>query len=120
MTSTATITSIDGDTAVITPRGDIDHDSLPGLESAAGLLPTSVTRVVWDFHRVHFMAVAALHLLDRQRSACQEARTTLVVTGLLAQPRHLLLMAAQAIPDGSWNEFLPTGNPGTSTFTPCA
>ncbi|MGW1521606.1 STAS domain-containing protein [Streptomyces sp. NPDC002287] len=104
--TTATI-RLDGDTAVITPTGDIDFYALPDLLSAGRHLPAFITRVEWDFQHVSFMAVAGLHLLHHQRTSCRESQRTLTVTGLNTQPRRLLTTAVKAIPEESWSDFLP-------------
>ncbi|MEW2373726.1 STAS domain-containing protein [Streptomyces sp. NPDC048387] len=110
---TIATTRIDGETAVITPSGDIDFHALPDLLSAGRHLPAFITRVLWDFQHVSFMAVAGLHLLDHQRTSCRALQRTLDVTGLNTQPRRLLKTAMEAIPEESWSDFLPT--PRTAT-----
>ncbi|MFE4547351.1 STAS domain-containing protein [Streptomyces sp. NPDC056785] len=77
-----------GATAVFTPHGEIDSDSLPDLLSAVHMLPESVTGVTWDLREARFMDVAGLHLLVHQRSACQEAGRILTVVGLGRQPQR--------------------------------
>ncbi|MGW3852980.1 STAS domain-containing protein [Streptomyces fagopyri] len=88
---------------------DIDGDTLPGLLSAAHVLPDSVTGVTWDLREAHFIDVAGLHLLVHQRSACQEAGRLLTVVGLGRQPRRLLELAWEVFPEGWWADFLPGG-----------
>ncbi|MEU8946059.1 STAS domain-containing protein [Streptomyces sp. NPDC048489] len=98
-----------GATAVVTPRGEIDSDTLPRLLSAVHVLPQSVTGVTWDLREAQFMDVAGLHLLRDQRLACQEAGRTMTVVGLGRQPRRLLELAWELFPDCRWEDFLPGG-----------
>ncbi|MER5884902.1 STAS domain-containing protein [Streptomyces sp. NPDC001941] len=98
---------VDGTTAVLTARGEIDFDALPELVNASAALPPSVTEVTWELREAPFMDIAGLHLLIHQRLACEQAGRKLTVTGLHRQPLHLLEMAQNLFPDGRWNEFLP-------------
>ncbi|MEU0039558.1 STAS domain-containing protein [Streptomyces sp. NPDC006333] len=98
-----------GVTAVITPSGEIDSDTLPGLLSAVHLLPEFVTGVTWDLRQAQFVDVAGLHLLVHQRSACQEAGRILTVVGLGRQPKRLLELAREVSPAGRWDDFMPGG-----------
>ncbi|MGW7662934.1 hypothetical protein [Streptomyces sp. NPDC054756] len=65
------ITTTDhGATAVITPSGNVDHNALPALLTAASSeLPLTVTHLTWDFEHSGYIDVAGLHLLDQQRQA---------------------------------------------------
>lgn len=108
-------TTSDGITAVISPHGEIDRDTLPALLAAAGELPRSVTGVTWDLRAARVMDVAGLHLLIHQRLACEERGRTVAVTGLQQQPLHLLQLAHDLFPAGHWNEFLPPGLPAAAT-----
>ncbi|MEW2515385.1 hypothetical protein [Streptomyces sp. NPDC046870] len=56
------ITTATGTSARITPRGDIDHDTLPSLR-AADALPAHVTDLTGNLQHTPFMDVAGLHLL---------------------------------------------------------
>ncbi|MEU8951809.1 STAS domain-containing protein [Streptomyces sp. NPDC048489] len=98
-----------GVTAVFTPRGEIDGDTLPGLLSDVHVLPSSVTGVTWDLREAQFMDVAGLHLLVHQRLSCQEAGRLLTVVGLGRQPLRLLELAWEVFPEGRWDDFLPGG-----------
>ncbi|MFF9607886.1 hypothetical protein ACF1GY_37525 [Streptomyces sp. NPDC014684] len=92
-----TITTIDGTTATITVRGDIDFESLPSLRAAADGLPAHVTDLLWDLNRTFFMDIAGLHLLFAPTPPdCPDRRTT--VTGLRPQPLRLLRLAAETSP----------------------
>ncbi|MEU5183354.1 STAS domain-containing protein [Streptomyces longwoodensis] len=51
-------TAISGTSARITPRGEIDHDTLPSLRAAADALPARVTDVTWNLRHTPFMDVA--------------------------------------------------------------
>ncbi|MFM9812858.1 STAS domain-containing protein [Streptomyces scabiei] len=107
-------TTIDDGAAVISPRGEIDFDALPGLLAAARELPQSVTQVTWDLRQALFMDIAGLHLLIYQRLACLDADRTLTVTGLSQQPLRLLRLAQQLFPAGDWGDFLPGGLSATA------
>ncbi|MFE3270971.1 STAS domain-containing protein [Streptomyces sp. NPDC059215] len=98
-----------GVTAVVTPRGEIDSDTLPSLLDSVEHLPQSVTAVTWDLRRAQFIDVAGLHLLVHQRQACQDAGRILTVIGLDGQPQRLLQLAQEVLPDGRWEDFLPGG-----------
>ncbi|MEU9925182.1 hypothetical protein AB0H51_28505 [Streptomyces griseoluteus] len=90
-------TAIDGTSARITARGDIDFGTLPPLRAAADALPARVTDLLWDLHHTAFMDVAGLHLLfDRTPVDGPDRRTT--VTGLRQQPLRLLLLATDLHP----------------------
>lgn len=104
-------TTNDGITAVISPHGEIDFDTLPALLAAARKVPASVTQVTWDLRAARFMDVAGLHLLIHQRLACLNTDRTLTVTGLHRQPLYLLQLARDLFPDGRWNDFLPRSLP---------
>ncbi|MFI7388493.1 STAS domain-containing protein [Streptomyces sp. NPDC049813] len=108
-------TAIDGDTAVITPRGEIDFAALPGLLAAPRRLPRTVARVVSDLHQVTFMDIAGLHLLAGQRDDCRRSRRTLTVTGLGRQAEHLLLLAQRLFPAFDFGALLlPAASPAQS------
>ncbi|AWE48285.1 MULTISPECIES: STAS domain-containing protein [Streptomyces] len=110
------ITTTDhGATAVITPSGNVDHDALPALLTAASSeLPLTVTHLTWDFEHSGYIDVAGLHLLDQQRQACRTARRTLTVTGLGPQPLHMLQLADELFPAMHWDDFLPSSQPLTA------
>ncbi|MET8575944.1 STAS domain-containing protein [Streptomyces sp. NPDC005012] len=90
------IVTTDGTRARITPRGEIDHDSLPPLTSAARALPPHVTELQWDMHHTTFMDIAGLHLLFDSTPHHPGLRTTVV--NLHPQPLRLLLLAAETDP----------------------
>ncbi|MFE0452461.1 STAS domain-containing protein [Streptomyces sp. NPDC058914] len=91
-------TVIDGTSARITLRGDIDYDTLPPLRAAADALPAHVTDLLWDLNHTPFMDVAGLHLLFAPAPLSGPDRRT-TVTGLGQQPQRLLLLAADVHPD---------------------
>ncbi|WP_328320726.1 STAS domain-containing protein [Streptomyces sp. NBC_00388] len=104
-------TEIDGTTALITPHGEIDYDSLAALRATAAGLPQAVTDVTWDLHDARFMDVAGLHLLgDRRRQDRSPRRTA--VTGLAPQPLRLLHLAAELFPAMELAARLPAPSPG--------
>ena len=86
-------TTITGTTARITPRGDLDFDTLPPLRAAADALPAHVTDLLWDLDHTPFMDLAGLHLLFAPTPPHGPDRRT-TVTGLRPQPLRLLLLAA--------------------------
>ncbi|MFE9499086.1 STAS domain-containing protein [Streptomyces collinus] len=90
-------TTSDGTTARITPRGDIDFDTLPPLRAAADTLPVQVTDLLWDLSHTRFMDIAGLHLLFTPAQPDGRGRRTMV-TGLRPQPLRLLLLAADTNP----------------------
>ncbi|MFE9773479.1 STAS domain-containing protein [Streptomyces sp. NPDC005931] len=92
------ITTIDGPSACITVRGDIDHDTLPQLRAAADVLPAHVTDLLWDLNHTPFMDVAGLHLFFAPAPVNRAGRRT-TVTGVHRQPLRLLLLAADLHPD---------------------
>ncbi|MFF2385686.1 STAS domain-containing protein [Streptomyces sp. NPDC058108] len=98
-----------GVTAVITPRGEIDFDTLPDVLAGAREVPESVTAVTWDLRHAQFMDVAGLHLLVHQRQACRDAGRILTVVGLQQQSKRLLDLAWELFPDHHWDDFLPGG-----------
>lgn len=85
-------TTIDGTTAHIHARGEVDIDTLPPLRAAAAALPPQVTHLQWDLTGTPFMDVAGLHLLFAPTAGSTDCRTT--VTGLARQPLWLLHTAA--------------------------
>jgi anti-anti-sigma regulatory factor len=89
--------TIDGASARITPRGDIDFDTLAPLRAAVDSLPAHVTDLLWDLRHTPFMGVAGLHLLFTPATRGRPERTT-TVTGLLPQPLRLLLLATDTCP----------------------
>ncbi|GAA3503243.1 hypothetical protein GCM10019016_103530 [Streptomyces prasinosporus] len=89
-------TTVDGTTARIHARGEIDFDTLPPLRAAAAALPPQVTDLQWDLTDTPFMDVAGLHLLFHPATSGPHCRTT--VTGLGPQPLWLLLTAAEVDP----------------------
>jgi hypothetical protein len=89
---------IDGTSARIALRGDIDFDTLPPLRAAADALPEHVTDLLWDLNDTPFMDVAGLHLLFAHAPINGPDRRT-TVTGLHQQPLRLLLLAADVHPD---------------------
>ncbi|MFF8679152.1 STAS domain-containing protein [Streptomyces sp. NPDC015237] len=98
--------TIDGDRAVISPRGAIDQDTRPGLYTAADSLPASVTSVTWDLREVVFMDSTGLHLLEDQHRTARLSGGSLTLTGPQPQPLHLLRLAARMYPAGPWRPLL--------------
>ncbi|MGW5372375.1 STAS domain-containing protein [Streptomyces sp. NPDC004009] len=92
-----TITTIDGTTATITVRGDIDFDTLPSISAAADALPAHVTVLLWDLNHTFFMDIAGLNLLFAPTPPDRPDRRT-TVTGLRSQPLRLLRLAAETNP----------------------
>ncbi|MFJ4539723.1 lipid asymmetry maintenance protein MlaB [Streptomyces tibetensis] len=88
-------TTIDGTSARIRVRGEIDFDTLPPLRAVAAALPPQVSDLEWDLTGTSFMDIAGLHLLfgPATSPAC---RTT--VTGLGTQPLWLLFTASETDP----------------------
>ncbi|MEU3855400.1 STAS domain-containing protein [Streptomyces sp. NPDC029554] len=78
-------TTLDGTTAHIRARGEIDFDTLPLLRAAATALPSQVSDLQWDLSDAPFMDIAGLHLLFSPTISSPHRRTT--VTGLGRQPR---------------------------------
>ncbi|WP_030343219.1 hypothetical protein [Streptomyces sp. NRRL S-1022] len=92
----AVTTAVNGTSVRITPRGDIDYDTVPPLRAAIDALPAHVIDLLWDLNR--FMDVVGLHLLFAPAPLdAPDRRTT--VTGLRQQPLRLLLLAAGTRPD---------------------
>ncbi|RRQ86225.1 hypothetical protein [Streptomyces griseofuscus] len=88
---------IDGNSARVSPCGEIDSAALPPLRAAVDALPPQVTDLQWDLSLTPFMDIAGLHLLFTPApSSGPERRMT--VTGLRAQPLSLLLMATDVNP----------------------
>ncbi|MFJ9623920.1 STAS domain-containing protein [Streptomyces sp. NPDC101181] len=100
------ITMLDGVTATVTPRGELDHDTLPLLRAAAAELPDHVTRVTWDLREIHFMDSAGLHLLTDPPASDGGPARSVSVTGLTAQTRRLLSLAADVFPTEDFAQFL--------------
>ncbi|WP_317440694.1 STAS domain-containing protein [Streptomyces collinus] len=92
------ITTLDGTTARITVRGDIDFDTLPPLRAAAEALPARVTGLLWDLNRTFFMDIAGLHLLFAPATPPDRPDRRITVTGLRPQPLRLLRLAAETNP----------------------
>ncbi|MFF5025294.1 STAS domain-containing protein [Streptomyces collinus] len=92
-----TITTLDGTTATIAVRGDIDFDTLPPLRAAADALPAHVTGLRWDLNHTLFMDIAGLHLLFAPTPPGRPDRR-IAVTGLRPQPLRLLRLAAGTNP----------------------
>ncbi|MGW0413265.1 STAS domain-containing protein [Streptomyces collinus] len=92
-----TITTLNGPTATITVRGDIDFDTLPPLRAATDVLPAHVTGLLWDLNHTLFMDVAGLHLLFAPAPPDRPDRRV-TVTGLRPQPLRLLRLAAETNP----------------------
>ncbi|MGW4275182.1 STAS domain-containing protein [Streptomyces seoulensis] len=88
-------TTIDGTSARIIPRGDIDYDTLPPIRAAVDALPTHVTDLLWDLNHTPFMDLAGLHLLFTPTRTPGWSTT---VTGLHPQPLRLLLLATDIQP----------------------
>ncbi|MFD9099399.1 STAS domain-containing protein [Streptomyces collinus] len=91
------ITTLNGTTATITVRGDIDLDTLPPLRAAADALPARVTGLRWDLNCTCFMDVAGLHLLFAPTPPGRPDRR-ISVTGLRPQPLRLLRLAEETNP----------------------
>ncbi|MFD6493963.1 hypothetical protein [Streptomyces sp. NPDC060188] len=87
-------TVIEGNTARLTPHGEITYKVLPDLLTALAALPDPVSDVVWDLQHAHFADVAALHLFFDQPLAGSSRLRTIGVTGLTPQPLRLLMVAA--------------------------
>ncbi|MFB8749088.1 STAS domain-containing protein [Streptomyces parvulus] len=90
-------TTIDGARARISPRGQLDYDTLQALRTAAAALPPGVTDVVWDMGETTFMDVTTLRLLFDPTPAVGPLLRT-VVSGLGPQPMRLLALAADLDP----------------------
>ncbi|MER6470943.1 STAS domain-containing protein [Streptomyces collinus] len=92
-----TLTTLNGATATITVRGDIDFDTLPPLRVAADALPAHVTDLLWDLTHTSFMDIAGLHLLFAPAPPDRPGRRITVI-GLRPQPMRLLRLAAETNP----------------------
>ncbi|MFJ8098687.1 STAS domain-containing protein [Streptomyces griseofuscus] len=89
---------IDGNSARISPYGEIDSATLPPLRAAVNALPPQVTDLQWDLSPTPFMDIAGLHLLFTPApSSGPERRMT--VTGTA---RTAAVAATPAAPAGGW------------------
>ncbi|MEU6106582.1 hypothetical protein, partial [Streptomyces flaveolus] len=91
-------TTIDGTSARITVRGEIDYDTMSPLRAAADGLPPQVTDLLWDLNHTAFMDVAGLHLLFTPSPSGSGPVRRTTVRGLRPQPLRLLLLAAELRP----------------------
>ncbi|MEU3027738.1 hypothetical protein ACPCBC_19340 [Streptomyces incarnatus] len=90
-------TTLDGTSARISWRGDVDFDTLPALRAAADALPAGVADLLWDLNDAPFMDVTGLHFLFAPTQVDGPNRR-MTVTGLRQQPLRLLLLAADLDP----------------------
>ncbi|MFH9013043.1 STAS domain-containing protein [Streptomyces sp. NPDC017943] len=89
-------TAVNGTSARIHARGEIDFHTLTPLRAAVAALPPQVTELQWDLTDTAFMDVAGLHLLFNPAIGDPALRVT--VTGLGRQPMWLLRLAAETNP----------------------
>ncbi|MER8029716.1 STAS domain-containing protein [Streptomyces bauhiniae] len=97
-------TAIRGDSARVSPYGDIDFDSLVQLRACVSGLPATVIAVEFDLGHVPFMDMAGLHLLGEAQGSPGRAVT---VAHLQPQPQRLLEMAASVFPHRGWDRYVP-------------
>ncbi|MER7915802.1 MULTISPECIES: hypothetical protein [unclassified Streptomyces] len=90
-------TTLDGTSARISWRGDVDFDTVPVLRAAADALPADVADLLWDLNDAPFMDVTGLHFLFATALVDGPNRRTRVM-GLRQQPLRLLLLAADLDP----------------------
>ncbi|MFF0384874.1 hypothetical protein [Streptomyces sp. NPDC004286] len=105
-------TLIDGDSARLTPHGDIDYDSLDRLSACVSRLPAALRHIEWDLHDTPFMDMAGLRLLATSPGPCERVTT---VTHLRPQPLRLLETAAAVFPHMNWSRYLPSSLESTAT-----
>ncbi|RRQ70135.1 hypothetical protein CQW39_34645 [Streptomyces griseofuscus] len=99
-------TTLDGTSARIAWRGDVDFDTVPVLRAAADALPADVADLLWDLKDAPFMDVTGLHFLFAHAQARGRSRRT-TVTGLRQQPLRLLLLAVDLDPAAFDSPGLP-------------
>ena len=101
------ITTVSGNTAVLTVHEDIDLSTRPRIEEAVGALPGTVTDVTLSLAGSSFMDVAGLRLLHGLRDRAAAGDHSFAVIGLGFQPTRLLRLAAEIAPEEHWEDFLP-------------
>ncbi|MEU9169134.1 ANTAR domain-containing protein [Streptomyces sp. NPDC048420] len=97
---------VEGDRAVLVPRGDLVHGCADALARALNGLPDGIGRVDLDMVGVCFMDTAGLQFLEVLDSYGRHHRVPVTVTGWNGQPRGVLEMAGLDPED-------PLNGPGT-------
>ncbi|MGW2209659.1 STAS domain-containing protein [Streptomyces sp. NPDC001781] len=97
-------TVIHGDSARLTPHGDIDYDSLDRISACVTRIPAAVRHIEWDMRDAPFMDVAGLRLLAAAPGRPERVTT---VSHLRSQPLRLLKTADSVFPDMNWSRYLP-------------
>lgn len=79
-----------GGAAVLTPCGEIDHESVAGLDTALETLPSETDSVVLNMAEVTFMDSAGLHFLARLNEFGRRRRIPVAAVNWPHQPRRLV------------------------------
>ncbi|WP_455354801.1 STAS domain-containing protein [Streptomyces sp. SYSU K217416] len=79
-----------GGSAVLTPCGDIDHESVRDLDAALATLPAGTDSVVLNMAECAFMDSAGLHFLERLDDFGRSRRIPVAAVNWLHQPRRLV------------------------------
>ncbi|WP_053851199.1 ANTAR domain-containing response regulator [Streptomyces sp. NRRL B-24085] len=102
--------SVDGDGAVLLPRGDLVHGCTDILARSLARLPDGVRRVDLDMSGVAFMDTAGLQFLEVLDTWARRRHARVSATGWTEQPRGVLEMAGLDPDD-------PLHGPGTRRET---
>ncbi|MEV7070510.1 ANTAR domain-containing protein [Streptomyces sp. NPDC093990] len=101
---------VDGDGAVLRPRGDLVHGCADTLARSLARLPDGVHRVDLDMSGVAFMDTAGLQFLEVLDTWARRRRARVSATGWTEQPRRVLETAGLDPDD-------PLHGPGTRRET---
>ncbi|WP_416237770.1 ANTAR domain-containing protein [Streptomyces sp. NEAU-W12] len=83
---------MDGDRALLTPRGELVHGSADTLARKLAQLPARTARVDLDMSGVHFMDTAGLRFLDVLRDHGSRRSVPVTATRWSGQPRRILAL----------------------------
>ncbi|MEV6653485.1 STAS domain-containing protein [Streptomyces sp. NPDC051219] len=83
-------TRLSGGSAVLTPCGEIDHESVRVLDAALEALSADTHNVVLNMAEVAFMDSAGLHFLERLNDFADRRGVAVAAVNWLRQPRRLL------------------------------
>lgn len=83
---------MDGNRALLTPRGELVHGSADTLARKLAQLPARTARVDLDMSGVHFMDTAGLRFLDVLRDHGSRRSVPVTATRWTGQPRRILTL----------------------------
>lgn len=108
---------MDGDRALLTPRGELVHGSADTLDRKLSQLPARTDRIDLDMSGVRFMDTAGLRFLDVLRDHSGRRSVPVTATRWNGQPRRILVLVGLDPADPLCPVDAPVPAPGPARQT---